>query len=34
VATGIFSVQELQSHAPELSVAYCTELLRLSARSS
>ena len=34
VATGIFSVQELQSHGPELCVSCCTELLRLPARSS
>ena len=29
VATGIFSMQELQSHGPELCVSSCTELLEL-----
>lgn len=30
VATGIFSLQELQSHQPDLCVSCCTELLELS----
>jgi len=34
VATGIFSIQELLSHGPELCVGCCTDLLRPPARSS
>jgi len=30
VATGIFSLEELKSHGPDLCVACCTELLELS----